>query len=85
MSITRVPDEELRVFDHEIAAPIEDVFGAYMDPELGPEPVSSWRLAPCLPQFTRRCAPPGVRPSPVWMTCWPPAARRRPHREGFSK
>ena len=34
MSITHVPDEELLVFDHEIAAPIEDVFGAYMDPEL---------------------------------------------------
>ncbi len=26
-------DEELLVFDHEIA-PVEDVFGAYLDPEL---------------------------------------------------
>ena len=34
MSITHVPDEELLVFDHEIAAPVEDVFGAYLDPEL---------------------------------------------------
>lgn len=34
MSITHVPDEELLVFDHEIAAPAEDVFGAYLDPEL---------------------------------------------------
>lgn len=27
MSITHVPDEGLLVFDHEIAAPVEDVFG----------------------------------------------------------
>ena len=48
MSITHVPDEELLVFDHEIAAPIEDVFGAYMDPELlvrwyGP---AGWHVRP---------------------------------------
>ena len=34
MSITHVPDEELLVFDHEIAASVEDIFGAYLDPEL---------------------------------------------------
>ena len=48
MSITHVPDEELLVFDHEIAAPIEDVFGAYLDPELlvrwyGP---AGWHVRP---------------------------------------
>ena len=48
MSITHVPDEELLVFDHEIAAPVEDVFGAYMDPELlarwyGP---AGWHVRP---------------------------------------
>ena len=56
MSITHVPDEELLVFDHEIAAPVEDVFGAYLDPELlvrwyGPlagtcaPPTLSWSLS----------------------------------------
>ena len=48
MSITHVPDEELLVFDHEIAAPVEDVFGAYLDPELlvrwyGP---AGWHVRP---------------------------------------
>ena len=52
MSITHVPDEELLVFDHEIAAPVEDVFGAYLDPELlvrwyGP---AGWHVRP-----HRRC------------------------------
>ncbi len=29
MSITKVPDEELLIFDHEIAAPVEQVFGGF--------------------------------------------------------
>ena len=34
MSITKVPDEELLIFDHEIAAPVEQVFGAFLNPNL---------------------------------------------------
>ena len=32
MSVTKVPDEELLVFDHEIAADPKRVFTAYLDP-----------------------------------------------------
>ena len=34
MSITKVPDEELLIFDHEIAAPVDQVFGAFLNPNL---------------------------------------------------
>ena len=60
MSITHVPDEELLVFDHEIAVPIEDVFGAYMDPEL---------LVRWYGPAAGTCAPPTWCLNPWWAAC----------------
>jgi len=60
MSITHVPDEELLVFDHEIAAPAEDVFGAYLDPEL----LVRWYAPPA-----GTCAPPTLSWSPSSAVC----------------
>ena len=51
------PDEELLVFDHEIAAPVEDVFGAYLNP-------NCW-FAGTAPAGWFMCAPPTLSWSPL--------------------